>query len=82
MECYRIYLELKDKCKNFEYFVDGLYYTVKDMEDEILYYYSNLKGLINTFLECLNNDRKKKNVLADYPDYSLYLIYKFCLAFE
>jgi hypothetical protein len=94
MECYRIYLELKDKCKNFEYSVDRLYYTVKDMEDGILYYYSNLKRLIHTFLECLNNDRKKecisgldktvklvRNYLENNPDYSLYLIYKFCSTF-
>jgi len=97
MTCNHLYSELSNRCKNFLYSVERLYYTASKFKyDFEFYYYLNLKRLINVFLRELESDIKRyercidlsgliKNIeryLDSDPDRSLLYIYNFCSMFK
>jgi len=98
MTCNHLYLELRNRCKNFLYSVEELYYTTSKFkkDDFESYYYPNLKRLIKVFVEGLKSDTKRykrcidlsglikniKRYLHQDPDRSLLYIYDFCSKFE
>jgi hypothetical protein len=92
--CNYIYLEIKNKCKTFEDYVEKLYYTAYHMKNADFYYYPNLKKLMKYFLSELENDKYRRcienldkaiNYIKSYididPDHALLLIYNFCSKF-
>lgn len=96
MTCNHLYSELSNRCKNFLYSVEMLYYTTSKFKDFESYYYPNLKRLIKVFVEGLDSDTERykrcidlseliKNIeryLDQDPDRSLLYIYDFCSKFE
>ncbi len=96
MTCNYLYLELRNKCKNFSHSVENLYYTASNFKDVESYYYPNLKRLMNVFIKDLESDierykrcidlsgliKKIKRYLDHDPDLSLLYIYDFCSKFE